>query len=84
MGGASVKLAQDVTVNGYYGYNKAKDDAASRLASFETERTIHVNAKKKMLGNMQVGLEYQNTKVELFDGTKGTLNRVQSAVWYFF
>lgn len=82
--GASFKATPEVTLNGYYGYNKVKDDAAGRLAQFEKAQTVHVNVLKKMFSNMQVGLEYQNSKVDLFNGTKGSMNRVQSALWYFF
>ena len=47
-------------------------------------QSIHVNAIQKFWKNWQAGIEYERLDVKAFDGTKGEVNLIHGALWYFF
>lgn len=82
--GASYALGPTTELNAVYGWAEADESALNTGANDERHQTLHLNVLQKLWGNMQVGLEYQYAKRELFDGDEGDLNRIQLAWWYFF
>lgn len=82
--GASYALTETTELNAVYGWAEADESALNTGAADEQHQTLHLNVLQKLWGNMQVGLEYQYAKRELFNGDEGDINRIQAAWWYFF
>ena len=83
---ASLALTPETSINGVLGFAKADENTAIGFTGTELEkhRTLHVNIIHRFWKSWQTGLEYQRSNVETFGGTKGDVNIIRTALYYFF
>ncbi len=84
--GAGFFLSPETSINAVYGWAKADEETSIGFTgnSLEKHQSLHVNIIHKFWKNWQTGLEYKRFDVEAFNGTKGDVNIILGALWYFF
>lgn len=87
-------------LDAYYGWAKADEEKsigftgdfcptvavniATGGACHKKDQSYHVNVRQRFWQRWLFGLEYKHYKIETFAGTKGDVNFVEGAIYYFF